>query len=259
MKIEVLVSCMYQNDTSIVTKTNIQSDAIIINQCNEESLKEFKYLNKYGDTCRILFISTMERGLSKSRNMAIRNSSADICLICDDDEVLEDNYVNIITNEFSKYSENVLAFRIKHPTRKFKNYTYPIGYFKIGTLGSWQLAFRREEIVKNQISFNEKMGSGTGNGAGEENRFVMDCYKKNLGIRYVPELIGTIIPTGESQWFHGYTKEYWTNRGWQSKMIYGKFIGYLHIWQAVLRHKKDKAHSLWQKIKWINKGYFLNR
>lgn len=259
MRVEVLISCMYESDHSIIMRTNVQSDVVVINQCDNDKVEELCFENKKGEMCRGTFISTTERGLSKSRNMALKYATGDICLICDDDEVLEENYVDVIKASFNIYTESVLAFRINHPTRSFKDFSYKIGYFNLGTLGSWQITFKRKTILTNNIRFNEKMGSGTGNGAGEENRFLMDCYKKKLGIRYVPDLIGSIVPTGESQWFQGYTDKYWINRGWQSKMIYGKVMGYLHIWQSVIKNKKDKQNNLWSKVKWVHKGFNLKR
>ena len=35
MNLEVLLSCMYQEDMSIALRTRIQSDLLIINQCNK--------------------------------------------------------------------------------------------------------------------------------------------------------------------------------------------------------------------------------
>lgn len=40
MKVEVLLSCMNQKDFSIIEKINIHSDAIIVNQCNHNCVKE---------------------------------------------------------------------------------------------------------------------------------------------------------------------------------------------------------------------------
>lgn len=259
MKVEVLISCMYQTDTSIINKTNIQSDVVIINQCDTDKVKEIIFSNKQGKICKAKFISTTQRGLSRSRNMAIQNSSGDICLLCDDDEVLEDDYVETITKAFEEHKDDLIAFKIKHPTRKFKEKTYKIGFFKSGTIGSWQLTFKRKSITANNIKFNEKMGSGTGNGAGEENKFVMDCYKKGLDIRYVPYQIGELVPSGESQWFKGYDKKYWVNRGWQSKMVYGRLFGFLYIGYFLLKHKADKINGYGTRLKWMLTGFSQDR
>ena len=90
MRLEVLISCMHQKDASIIQRTNIQSDVLIVNQCNENREERFDFKNKKGELCIARMIYTAERGLSRSRNMALRNAKGDICLICDDDEILED-------------------------------------------------------------------------------------------------------------------------------------------------------------------------
>ena len=53
MRLEVLVSTMYQRDYDLIKKMNIKSDAVIINQCEEDNQKEF-----YHDNYRIKWIVT---------------------------------------------------------------------------------------------------------------------------------------------------------------------------------------------------------
>lgn len=91
MTFNILISCMHQKDTCIIKRSNVQSDVVIVNQCNKDYIEEFDFFNKNGQKCHAKFICTRERGLSKSRNMAIRNAWGDICLICDDDEILADD------------------------------------------------------------------------------------------------------------------------------------------------------------------------
>lgn len=97
MVIEVLLSTMYQDDWKIVDKCNLKTSAIIINQCNKKQEKEKK--TSYGT---VKMISTTERGLSKSRNEALLNSNADVCVLCDDDIVFHDEYSEIIENAFNE-------------------------------------------------------------------------------------------------------------------------------------------------------------
>lgn len=250
---------MHQVNHSIIERTNIQSDAVVINQCDNYKREEFFFKNSSSIDCKCLFISTTERGLSRSRNEAIKNATADICLLCDDDEILESDYAGKILGAFEEYNDDVIAFRLNHPTRKFKPESYEIGFLGAATVGSWQIAFRRKSIIDQAIKFNEKMGSGTGNGAGEENRFIIDCLKSGLKVRYVPKLIGTLKPDGESKWFNGYDNKYWINRGWQCKMIFGKFWGYLYLWYTIMKKKNDKGNSLLNIIKWMHHGYNLKR
>lgn len=259
MKIQVLISCMHQKDHSIITKTNIQTDVLIVNQCDSNNIEEFSFLNKKGNICKALFISTTERGLSNSRNLAIENSSGDICLICDDDEILEDDYEDKIIEAFNSYNDDIIAFKFGNPNRKYSNKTYQIGFFLTGKVGSVQIAFRHENIITKGIRFNPKMGSGTGNGAGEENKFLVDCIKCGLKIRYIPVLIGSLTIGNKSNWFSGYNEKYWINRGWQSRMIYGSIWGYIYLWYGLRHAVKDKNNSLWSIIKWLHHGFVLKR
>ncbi|WP_297904468.1 glycosyltransferase family A protein [uncultured Parabacteroides sp.] len=258
MTVEVLISCMYQKDFSIIQRSNVQTDALIINQCDIEKVEEFQFYNTQGKICHARMISTKERGLSKSRNMAIRYATGDICLFCDDDETLETDYETKISTSFERYpKESILIFKIKHPKKRYSSQTYRIGYFKALRVCSCQIAFRRERIP---VSFCEKMGSGTGNGGGEENKFLIDCLKKGFKIRYIPLLIMSVSQT-DSIWFHGYDATYWINRGWVAKMIYGKLVAYLYIIYVltIRSHKIDNTNSWFKKAYWIHKGFFEKR
>ena len=80
--LEVLVSCMHQNDKTIVETSGISSNVLIINQCNHDSIQTWNENHRL-----VRMISTTERGLSRSRNMAIRFAQSELCLFCDNDEV----------------------------------------------------------------------------------------------------------------------------------------------------------------------------
>lgn len=43
MKIQVLVATMNQSDHSLLKKMNIQTDAIVANQCNENFVEQFEF------------------------------------------------------------------------------------------------------------------------------------------------------------------------------------------------------------------------
>lgn len=261
MNLTVLISCMHQKNMDIIQRTNIQTDVVIVNQCDEDKTEEVYFTNKNGTNCCATFISTTERGLSRSRNMCIKNAiNADICLICDDDEVLVDNYENIITNAFRDNPQyDIVAFNIDNPETEYPQEEQKIGYWSAGKLSSWQIAFRRNDIIKG-TPFNVKMGSGTGNGGGEENKFLLDCLAKGVQIKYVPALIGKVAQT-ESVWFHGFDKQYWINRGWSAKMLYGCFKASCYIvGQALFRVRSvDKEHHPLCIFFWMLKGWGQNR
>lgn len=259
MTLQVLLSCMNQKDDSIISRTNIQTDVLVINQTDNNNRKLYNFQNANGKKCTATVIYTTERGLSKSRNLAIDNANGDICLICDDDEILEHDYESSILEAFRNYDDDIIAFKFGNPARQYSNKTFKVGFFKTGKIGSVQLAFRLDSILHNNIRFNIKMGSGTGNGAGEENRFLIDCIRKGLKIRYVPVLIGHLIPDSKSSWFTGFNNKYWINRGWQSKMIYGKFWGYIYLWYGLKHASKDKENSTLSILRWLHQGFISHR
>ena len=77
MKLEVLLSCMNQDDLTMVELQKIKSNVLIINQTNKNS-----YLEELSDDQTIRMISTNSIGLSKSRNLALAHATGDIgCLL----------------------------------------------------------------------------------------------------------------------------------------------------------------------------------
>lgn len=264
MTFNVLISCMHQNDTSIIKRSNIQSDVIVINQCNYDAVEEFDFINKKGHVCHAKFVSTTERGLSRSRNMAIENAWADICLICDDDETLADDCEDAILNA---YRENpnaaLIAFSLlrKDCNKQYPNKKKHLGFKQILKTSSHQITFSRGLIKKSGIKFDEKMGSGTGNGGGEENMFMLTVKKHGLLLLYYPNIIAT-VNCGKSQWFDSYNERYFENLGWTDRRLFGLVLGFIYLlyWPIFRRNEYAKdGLSTFQALKSSLKGYFSKR
>lgn len=75
MGLEILMACMYQEDHKLIEKSGITGDAVVINQCDREDYIEYQTAN---GLAKMFF--TTQRGLTKSRNMAIEKSKADIII-----------------------------------------------------------------------------------------------------------------------------------------------------------------------------------
>lgn len=262
----ILMSCMHQHDHSILAQSNVQSNIVVVNQCDIDKTEEFEFTNKYGQNKWCKFISTTERGLSRSRNMALQNTPNDsICLIADDDETFDDNIENTILDSFERYTEaDLIAFSLIRNDLKTKK-VYPPDYRvlkfrQIMNTSSLQLAFRLSSIRAFGVHFDVKMGSGTGNGGGEENKFMLDMRRAGASMHYSPECIATVNP-GESQWFKGYTPSYLQNLGWSSRRSMGLLIGFAYINYWVMTHRrfyKTETSPLKAYVD-ILKGYFSRR
>lgn len=249
-KVEVLMSIMSQNAEEIIKRTNIKSPAVVVNQCDRNDRKNI-IINEYN----VNYIDTTDRGLSKSRNLAIQEAKGDYCLLCDDDEVLDDDHVEKIEASFRKYTDaDIICFIITRDKKKYPQHNLRINYLNSLRISSVQMVIKRTSIINNNIKFDENFGAGSPNGAGEENIFMFDCLKKNLKIYYVPVVIGKLLPS-ESTWFTGFNKDYFLKRGRIFRRLFGSF-GYIHsIYFAISKYKRYKNNvSFLQAIDLLYKG-----
>lgn len=257
LKLEILMSVMHQTDFSIVKKTKVTSDAIIINQCEENKYDELVLEN--GSSWRMF--SVTDRGLSRSRNLGIENARGDIILLCDDDEFLEKGYDKIILNAYEQLPDaDAIVFnvtRINNPMKK--------SYYKIDKIrkapsyrgyGSVMLTFRLDSIQKHNIRMCEKFGAGTAWGGGEDSLFEDDIRKCGLNMYEYPATIATIDYGNGSTWFKGYTEEVFYNAGAFNEYKYkGKIIlKYLRCMYTCYRLRKEKNLNFFKKMKWMRLG-----
>ena len=253
MKLEVLMSCMYQENFDIAYRTKINSDLLIINQSDKDDYEEIKV-----DGYNWRMITTTERGLAKSRNMALKNSTGDICLVCDDDEELTEGYSDIILQAYNELpNAAAIVFNNKRINTdkddKFYFITKKREAPRYRTYGSTMLSFNKNKI--SNISFNEHFGSGTGWGGGEDNLFFNDLRKNKLKIYEYPTVIATIDYSNKSQWFKGYNEQYYYNVGafieYANYNFVTKWFFRLHTCYK-LRKRKELGNL--NKIKWMLRG-----
>ena len=83
MKVEVLASVMNASLRETVQHMNLQSDAVIINQCDRLGQEEMQISRENGEARTIRFYSFPDRGIGRSRNEAILRARGDICLFSD--------------------------------------------------------------------------------------------------------------------------------------------------------------------------------
>lgn len=211
MKLQILVSTMNQEDYDLINKMNIESNAVIINQCNDNLIKDINIADY-----KIKWISSNEKGLSSSRNMALNNAEAEICVIADDDLEYVSNYEDIILEQFRKNPNyDIITFQVEGIERKFKDYYNKprnTNYITSMKVSSVEIAFRLDAIREAGVEFNELFGSGAKYFAGEENIFLTECLRKGLRLKYVPIKIAN-LHIGESTWFKGYNTDYFVTKG----------------------------------------------
>jgi hypothetical protein len=181
MILEILISTMNRTDLSFLRKLFVHNDIsdyqiLIINQTNADSLL-------VSDSKRIRVINSFEIGISKSRNLAIKNGIGDICLIADDDVEYVKGFDDIIKEAYASFKDSdciVFNSNINGKTRnpKYLNYSKKIKSIKeCVNVCSVEISFKREFIQSRNIKFNEFLGLNSPFPSGEELVFLNDVFK----------------------------------------------------------------------------------
>ena len=252
MKIQVLVASMHQTDHALIEKMNIQTDAIVGNQCDRNEIENFEWNGH-----KIQYLSFAERGLSKNRNNALIRADADVCLLADDDMVYDDGYAQKVEEAFDRYPDaDVIIFNIKEPVVQRYVITKPtkVNYLNYLRYGSVRIAFKLQSIREYAISFNQCFGTGTPRGFGEDNLFLTACLNNKLKVYAIPESIASLTEERASTWFKGYDEKYLRNKGLLFKRISRRWSKLLCL-QDSIRHSSEykmsklKAYKIMAKAK----------
>lgn len=256
-RVEVLISCMFKDDISLIEKSNLYHDVIMVNQCDVPNETIYEYNNG------IKKIDTPSRGLSVSRNTAVKYATADVCVLSDDDELFRNDAQEKISEAYKENpNADIIIFKIDNVQKRVWKKTKRLYYWDTLKVGSWQISFKRDSIVKAGIDFDINMGSGTGNGGGEENKFLIDCLKKGLKIYFVPVTIATMNNNDKkSQWFNGFDEKYFYTRGASTRYMLGFPISVIYALYYVIRKRPKYIGTISTKDAWNNiiKGIVDNR
>ncbi len=253
-KIEVLISTMHQNDSSLINKMNLKTDAIIINQTDNTNYEEIE-LNQNN----FKIFSFNERGVGLSRNSALMRSDADICILADDDMIFCDNYEETVKKAFAENPDaDLVIFNLIEENASLNRQNSSIK--KIGILnymnyGAARIAFRRKSVSYNGISFNLNFGGGTTHLSGEDTLFLRECLKKGLNVIAVPYSLAKLNDERDSTWFKGYTEKYFFDKGVLLKFAH-PVLALPFAYYLAYRHKDfdNNPLSLNDSLKEIIKG-----
>ena len=246
MKVQVLVAAMNQHDHSLLKKMNIQSDAIIGNQCEKNEIENFKYNNH-----NITYLSFNERGVGLNRNNCLMRATGDICLFADDDMFYVNNYPKIVVDAYKKIpNADVIIFNLieENSTRFVIKKISKVNYFNYLRYGTARISFKLKSVKSNGIYFNQCFGGGTEHSHGEDNLFLTSCLNKHLKIYAVPISIATLTNERKSTWENGYDKKYLTDQGILYKTISFRYWKLLCL-QDAIRHRKKYNNSIMQTYK----------
>ncbi|MCD8326690.1 MAG: glycosyltransferase family 2 protein [Lachnospiraceae bacterium] len=279
MRVEVLVSCLNADVKSLVSKMKLDSDAVIVNQCGREDEEQFALscgmeengrngsfccveenersegcsdIEKIDETAspcgRIRVCCSTERGVGRSRNLAMSKAEREFCIFSDEDIVYRKGYGLAIAEEFDRHPEaDGLLFQVEvDPARKtYQNDQFgPVGLLNCGRYPAYSMAFRREKLLQSGVRFSTLFGGGARYSNGEDSLFIRDVLKAGLKLYKTPVCIGEEVPR-PSTWFTGYHEKFFFDRGVLYHFLYG--------WAAPLwafRFVFTKRKLMCQEIPW---------
>ncbi len=250
--VEILIATMNKTSLEFLElmfpyKHFSEFNILIVNQTSQNQILTSNYLN-------VRVLNSFEKGLSKSRNLAIENSSKKIVLIADDDIVYNQNFEIEVCKAFNEAKSNsIITFNHQRIGNKIsqnlslKSYQHTLK--TIDKVCSIEIAFQINAIKKSKIKFDELFGLGATFETAEENLFLRDALQKNLLISYYPTVIVThsLITSGKKE---GSDKLIFARAAlyYKTKGVFGYLTLLKHIYQLV-KNKSITINDVFNKLK----------
>ncbi|HBA47793.1 MAG TPA: glycosyl transferase 2 [Lachnospiraceae bacterium] len=253
MKVEVLASVMHEEPDSLIRRMRLDSDAVIINQCDRLDYRE---ITESGH--RIRFCSFPDRGVGRSRNEAILRAEGDICLFSDGDLVYEQGYAEAVAVEFDRNPDaDMILFNV---TVEESRRTYHIAerkkvhWYNCGRYGAVSFAVRRESLLASGVTFSLLFGGGARYGSGEDSLFLKEFMGKGFSVYTAPVAIAE-EKAGESTWFAGYNEKFFRDKGVLYRYLYGRLARVMAL-RFLLAHRGTLCAEVpvGQAYRWMRSG-----
>lgn len=136
------------------------------------------------------------KGLSRSRNEAIKKSTGNIAIIADDDVTYNNAYFDKVLEVYrNNPTLEVACFKIKTTDSELEYKNYPETDHNLALniphyISSIEITFKPGIIKEKDIVFDTRFGLGSGFlPAGEEDIFINDCLAKKVKVYYFPYYI----------------------------------------------------------------------
>ncbi|MEX9987897.1 glycosyltransferase family 2 protein [Providencia rettgeri] len=248
MKLSMLYATYEDRFNSLLDKipeAHPDTEIIIIHQTYtpDNYLEDVKKFDARPD---IKYISQSNTGVTKSRNLAIENSTGDILLFCDDDVIYEDNFQKTIINSFMNNNVGFITFAYKHTSdslwpEKFSSIKYNHSLYTILSVGTIQIACLKKYVLEFNIKFPEDMGAGSNYFLCDEPVFLSQFIKNKISGIYEPYVICLHPEESSGDIFNDFNAFY--SRYLCFTRIFGKFNGRF-IYLAYIMKNLKKFNSI---------------
>ena len=169
--VDILLSTMHGHYPEWVSRATMHGRAIVTDQCDSEG----QDILDNGS----LVLRTRERGLSRSRNMALAHSDAKYCMFCDNDIAVDFEALERLNTRLDSGALAAEAVVTSHAAHRFLNAEEdrPLGWRGISRVASWQIIVNRDFLTAHDIRMDNSFGLGTKVDHGEENILLADILR----------------------------------------------------------------------------------
>ncbi|MCR4990995.1 MAG: glycosyltransferase [Lachnospiraceae bacterium] len=241
MSFQVLISALNADEKELLNGMKIQSDAVLVNQCETDGEDRIDI-----DGHSALIMRRSDRGVGLSRNTAMDNAQAKICLFSDEDIEYYDGYEEKVLAAFKRHPDaSVITFNMDVDERRrtyINEKERKVGWTNYGRYPAYALAISLSDIRNKNIRFSHLFGGGAKYSNGEDSLFLHDCLKNRLKIYAVTDCLGK-EKYRESTWFKGYTDKFFFDRGVLYHFLYGKAALLLGL-RFLLSNKKTMLKDI---------------
>lgn len=234
--LEILVSTMNRNNLDFLIPIFSFShfsdfNILVVNQTTENNLLVSDFPN-------VRVINSFEKGLSKSRNLALENAIGKIILIADDDiRCLKDFDQNIIDAYNQNSDASIICFQTKTTENtSFRNYKKNKFWMKprdfVWVL-SIEITFKNSDLKSKKIKYNEHFGLSAKFQDSESLYFLRRADHNKLKVMFMPkdivvhDKISSSDELTSDRWLYAKTASYYKRYTWLSYLLLFKLLFFL--------------------------------
>lgn len=216
---------------------------LIINQTQEDNLLISNFPS-------VRVVNSFDRGLSKSRNVGLKNAKGKIILIADDDVVYKENFDQKIIEAHNKFpNASIISFCIEKSNGElFNKYylkaKYNLSFLQLFNVLSIEISINTQNIDKLELAFDENFGLGSHFEMGEEAIFLTDVKRRNYLLSFFPSIIAIHSEISSNEKFD-IAKKYYIQGAFLARVLKKKYKIQLAIKLFFdLKHRKIQINQI---------------
>ncbi len=233
-------------------------NVIIIHQIVNEDKNDFyknEYKKLFSDDIKV--IQQNNKGLSRNRNNALRNSTSKLIYLADDDIVFLPDFYKTVIEAIQKYpSTDIYTFKLEseneQPYKNYRRHDFTHNVYSARKVSSAEMILKKQWWNQSNLLFDEQFGLGSTYKTGEEYIFLSEANRKKASIQFVDQFIAK-HPAQSSG--NSFTGELIFAKG----ALFARVHGYHFIWMnflfSIKKFNKYKLqHNIFKFLIIIYKG-----